>query len=185
MAAVVRSPTAVKIQPMMLPGRRASSTQPTTRNDPNASVRATPWPESWRKRSLITERTTPATLPTRPRASNPQPTRAELLRTVPPRPSESWNPLHEMGNVLQGDRPEIVTNRAAAPAPRVHARRRIINRQAANRRRTACNQTAATDTQQQQAPRSEAGSNHCCWSRGGDACFHTAAAIGSESVILN
>ena len=50
-------------------------------------------------------------------------------------------------------------------------------RQAANRRRTPCNQPSAADTQRQQTPRSEPLSQHCHWSGDSDACVHTAAAV--------
>jgi hypothetical protein len=127
---------------------------------------------------LTTERTTPAALPTRPRASNPQPTRAERLRTVPPRPSESgtrftrWATSY-MVTVLRSLR---TGQRHQHPSP---CQCRIINRQAANRRRTPCNQTAATDTQQQQTRRSEALSKDSRWSGDGDACVHTAVVRAS------
>src|SRR5215211_3274223 len=52
-----------------------------------------------------------------------------------------------------------------------------MEQQAAYRRRTPCNQTAATDTQQQQTPRSGARSQHRRWSQDGDACVHTAEAM--------
>jgi hypothetical protein len=56
------------------------------------------------------------------------------------------------------------------------------NRQAANRRRTPCNQTTLADTQRHQTRRSEALSKHCWWSGDGDACVHTAEATGSKPV---
>jgi hypothetical protein len=54
--------------------------------------------------------------------------------------------------------------------------------QAANRRRTPCNQPAPADTQRQQTPRSEPLSQHSSWSRDSRTCFHTAEATGSKPV---
>ena len=51
--------------------------------------------------------------------------------------------------------------------------------QAANRRRTPCNQPRPADTQRQQTPRSEPPSQHSSWSRDGRACLHTAETTGS------
>src|SRR4029453_6719470 len=50
--------------------------------------------------------------------------------------------------------------------------------QAANRRRTPCNETAVADTRRQQTPRSEALSKHCRWSRDGDACVPKTEVMG-------
>jgi hypothetical protein len=54
--------------------------------------------------------------------------------------------------------------------------------QAANRRRTPCNQPALANTERHKTPRSEARSHHRRWSRDGRACFHTAEVTGSIPV---
>jgi hypothetical protein len=59
-----------------------------------------------------------------------------------------------------------------------------VNQQAANRRRTRCNQTAVADTQRQQTLRSAAGSQRCCWSTEGRTCFHCDDACGSRGLGL-
>jgi hypothetical protein len=68
---------------------------------------------------------------------------------------------------------------ASASVSRVSASLRIAGqgeRQAANRRRTPCNQSTAADTQRQQTPRPKPVSQHHRWSCDGRACVHTAEA---------
>jgi hypothetical protein len=87
-------------------------------------------------------------------------------------------PRHDPG---APPRRRVLARRPPRQRPRTPSRDRYEeqhkpNHQAANRRQTRCNQATPADTQRQQTPSWQAGSQHRCWSRIGRACVYTAEA---------
>ena len=152
---------AQRIQPIGWLGWRGTIRAP---NQPNNSTITRPNSSSpevasrseyWGRRKL-SRNATPSSSADRPNRDQPSRAAVRLLT------SASSQVASFAIDTIGPDRPEIVTDRL------------IPNQQAANRRRTPCNETALTDTQRQQTPWSEPLSQHCHWSGDGDACVHTA-----------